>query len=105
MTNVDVQQPVGEVRLTFKNGDTVLSSELYPTDSTELVTPMISAPEGKVFSGWYKEDVDANGVKTLTLVFGPGENGQVTVAEGYTLEPMTLFALFEDAQTETEVTE
>ena len=97
MTNVDVQQPVGEVRLTFKNGDTVLSSELYPTDSTELVTPMISAPEGKVFSGWVREDVDENGTKTLTVVFKPNETGFVNIPAGTALEPMTLYALFEDA--------
>ena len=97
MTNVDVQQPVGQVRLTFKNGDSVLSSELYPTDATELVPPMISAPEGKVFSGWVREDVDENGTKTLTVVFMPNETGFVPISAGTTLEPMTLYALFEDA--------
>ena len=105
MTNVDVQQQIAEVRITFMSDGVQLTTGFYDAESKQLTTPVITAPEGKVFSGWYKEDVDANGVKTLTLVFGPGENGQVTVAEGYTLEPMTLFALFEDAQTETEVTE
>lgn len=46
-TNADVNAPVGKVRLTFMNGDTVLSSEFVKTDATELDTPLVSAPEGK----------------------------------------------------------
>ena len=85
---------VGKVRLTFMNGDTVLSSEFVKTDATELDTPLVSAPEGKVFIGWYRIDKYDNGT-TYTMVFDPDENGHVTIPNGTTLEPMTLYALFE----------
>ena len=93
-TNVDVNAPVGKVRLTFMNGDTVLSSEFVKTDATELDTPLVSAPEGKVFIGWYRIDKYDNGT-TYTMVFDPDENGHVNIPNGTTLEPMTLYALFE----------
>ena len=93
-TNADVNAPVGKVRLTFMNGDTVLSSEFVKTDATELDTPLVSAPEGKVFIGWYRIDKYDNGT-TYTMVFDPDENGHVTIPNGTPLEPMTLYALFE----------
>ena len=93
-TNADVNAPVGKVRLTFMNGDTVLSSEFVKTDATELDTPLVSAPEGKVFIGWYRIDKYDNGT-TYTMAFDPDENGHVNIPTGTTLEPMTLYALFE----------
>ena len=93
-TNADVNVPVGKVRLTFMNGDAVLSSDFVKTDATELDTPLVSAPEGKVFIGWYRIDKYDNGT-TYTMVFDPDENGHVTIPNGTTLEPMTLYALFE----------
>ena len=97
-TNADVNAPVGKVRLTFMNGDTVLSSDFVKTDATELDTPLVSAPEGKVFSGWYRIDEYENGT-TYTMVFNPDGSGHVTIPAGTTLEPMTLYALYEDAST------
>ena len=97
MTNADVAETVGKVRLTFMNGDTVLSKDFYDMESTSLDTPMISVPAGKVFSGWYKETIQDNGSRVQTLVFVPDENGEVTIPSGTTLEPMTLYPLFEDA--------
>ncbi len=102
-TNADVNAPVGKVRLTFMNGDTVLSSEFVKTDATELDTPLVSAPEGKVFIGWYRIDKYDNGT-TYTMVFDPDENGHVNIPNGTTLEPMTLYALFE-APSGTDATE
>ncbi len=102
MTNVDVQEPVGEVRITFMDGETELSSKFYNTNASELTTPVIATPEGKVFTGWVREDVDENGNTTLTVVFRPDENGHVSIPSGTTLEPMVLRALFEDAAAATE---
>ena len=99
MTNKDIADTVGEVRLTFKNGDTVLSKDFYDMESTTLSTPMLSVPEGKVFSGWYREEVQANGSIEQFLVFVPNENGDVTIPSGTTLEPMILYPLFENAAT------
>lgn len=97
MTNMDIADTVGKVRLTFKNGDTVLYNDFYDMESTTLATPVLSIPEGKVFSGWYREEVQANGNVEQFLVFVPDENGDVTIPSGTTLEPMVLYPLFEDA--------
>lgn len=97
-TNVDVSQPVGRVRITFMNGDTQLVSDFYDTSASQVVTPVISpVPEGKVFSGWARQDVDESGRTTMTVIFQPDDSGIVNIPEGTTLTPMTLYALFEDA--------
>ena len=97
MTNEDVSQPRGEVRLTFMDGDNVLTTGFYDTDASDLTAPVLSAPDGKVFKGWVRKSTDENGRTTLTIVFQPDENGHVSIPHGTTLEPMTLYALFEDA--------
>ena len=102
MTNADIAETVGKVRLTFMNDDIVLQSDFYNIEATTLDTPLLSVPEGKVFSGWMKETVAANGSKTMSLVFVPDENGVVTIPTGTTLEPMVLYPLFENAGAETE---
>jgi len=97
MTNADIAETVGKVRLTFMNGETVLSNDFYDINSESLATPLLSIPSGKVFSGWYRETVKDNGSVEQFLVFVPDENGDVTIPSGTTLEPMTLYPLFEDA--------
>ena len=105
MTNEDVTKPVGKVRLTFiDNNGVTLVDDFFRTDESVLTTPVLSAPEGKVFSGWYKES-NEGGRKELTIVFTPDENGKVTIPAGTTLEPMTLYPLFEDAAAAAEATE
>ena len=97
MTNEDVTKPVGKVRLTFIDGNgTTLVDDFFETDASTLTTPVLSAPEGKVFSGCYTEKT-VDGHKELTIMFQPDENGKVTIPSGTTLEPMTLRPLFEDA--------
>lgn len=95
-TNEDVSQPVGKVRLTFMQGETLLLSDLFETESKQIITPMITVPEGKVFSGWVRRE-EEDGKTTLTLVFQPDSSGVVDIPEGNSLTPMTLYALFEDA--------
>ena len=97
MTNADVAETVGKVRLTFMNGDMVLSNDFYDMESEKLATPLLSVPSGKVFSGWYRETIKADGSREQYLVFIPDENGDVTIPSGTTLEPMVLYPLFEDA--------
>ncbi|MBR4989814.1 MAG: hypothetical protein IKY96_01490 [Oscillospiraceae bacterium] len=96
MTNADIAETVGKVRLTFKNGNTVLANDFFDMESTSLKTPLLSVPTGKVFSGWYRESVKADGSVEQFLVFVPDENGTVTIPSGTTLEPMVLYPLFED---------
>lgn len=95
MTAVDVSKPVERVRLTFQDGDTTLESNFYDADSTQITCPVVSAPKGKVFSGWMIEETDESGNPVMNLVFQPDETGKVTLSAGTTLEPMTLYPLFE----------
>ena len=97
MTNADIAETVGKVRLTFMSGDIVLQNDFYNINAETLETPLLSVPSGKVFSGWYRETVKADGSREQFLVFVPDENGDVTLPSGTTLEPMVLYPLFEDA--------
>ena len=97
MTNANIAETVGKVRLTFMNGDIVLQNDFYNINAETLETPLLSVPNGKVFSGWYRETVKENGAREQFLVFVPDENGDVTIPSGTTLEPMVLYPLFEDA--------
>ena len=95
MTAVDVSKPVEQVRLTFQNGDTMLESNFYDADSTQITCPVVSAPEGKSFSGWMTEEKNESGNPVMNLVFQPDENGNAILPSGTTLHPMTLLPLFE----------
>ena len=95
MTNVDVMEPVGQVRLTFMNGDQELTTGFVDNNATTIHAPMVTAPEGKVFSGWFTESTDANGSKTMNLAFVPDNSGIIQVPANTTLEPMVLYAVFE----------
>lgn len=95
MTAVDVSKPREQVRLTFKNGDITLESNFYDAASTQLQCPVVSDSGGKVFSGWVTEEKDESGNPVMNLAFQPDETGKVILPSGATLEPMTLYALFE----------
>lgn len=97
MTAVDVPKPIEKVLLTFMNEDAVLDSDFYDSDINTLTCPIVSAPEGKVFSGWMVEGADETGKTVMNVIFQPDENGVVTIPGGTTLEPMTLYPYFEDA--------
>ena len=96
-TNVDVAEPVGKVRLSFMQGDVLLTTDFYETDAKEVITPKLPVPEGQVFSGWVTISTQEDGTTVYNLEFQPGEDGTVTLPEGNTLRPMTLYALFQDA--------
>lgn len=97
MTAVDVSKPVERVRLTFMNDDVVLDSDFYDSEINTLICPLVSAPDGKVFSGWMVEETDENGQSIMNIIFQPDENGVVAIPAGATLEPMTLYPYFDDA--------
>lgn len=96
MTNVDISQPVTRVRLTFRDGEEILSDDFYDSVCEELTVPIPTPPEGKVFSGWVVEETGEQGKTVLRLIFQPEENGIVTLPSGRVLEPMTLYPLFEE---------
>ena len=95
-TNEDVSQPVGKVRLSFYQDGQQIHSELYQNDLKNIIVPILEAPSGKVFSGWATLTQEA-GSSVYELVFQPDETGRVALPEGTVLEPMTLYAVFEDA--------
>lgn len=95
MTNVDVQQVLTQVRMTYMLDGEILSSHMLSNTVTTLTPPTVEVPEGKTFAGWFLESVDDNGDTTYTLAFQTGENGNVYLPTGYTLEPMVVHALFQ----------
>jgi len=97
MTNVDVQAPIAEVRLTFKLEENVVFTNMFENDISSLKLPTVSAPEGQVFSGWFQVEMDETGAKHYVRVFPPAEDDTITLPAGTILEPMTLYALFEPA--------
>ena len=97
MVNADAQAVRTQVRLTYTLDGEVISSEMVDSTAHTLTPPAVTVPEGKVFSGWFREITAEDGSKTLSLMFQPDKNGTVTLPDGYTLEPMELQALFEDA--------
>ena len=99
MTNEDITAPVGEVRLTFFDAaGNQLSSAFYATDAQSLTAPVLEVPAGKTFSGWATVETSDDGQKTWTIVFQPDEVGNITLSSGYTLTPMKLYPVFQDAQ-------
>ena len=98
MTNVDIREQTASVRLTFKSGDSVIFTNMFKQDTATIQPPVVTAPEGKVFDGWYRLVTHADGSSEYILVFSADENGLITLPAGTKLEPMTLYALFVDAQ-------
>jgi len=95
LTNVDVSEVFTQVRLTCSVNGQIIYNEMLPSDTSVLKLPTVEIPQGKVFSGWFRESVDANGETTLTRVFEPDADGTVNLPNGYVLEPMDLQALFD----------
>ncbi len=98
MTNLDVHQILTQVRMTYLLGDTVISSDMVSADEETITLPTVEVPEGKVFTGWFRESVDAEGNTTYSLVFAPTEESEIHLPSDYQLEPMVLHALFEASE-------
>ena len=104
-TDVPILTPTGTVRLTFLLDGQVLLDDFLDPDAGFIPVPMVSSRGEQEFAGWYRMDTAPDGTVTMTQVLGPGENGIVPIPEGFIPEPMTLYGLFAEAATETEVTE
>lgn len=97
MINVDIQEQTSVVRLSYKLGDSVIFTNMYAEDAKKVDLPTVSAPEGKVFAGWFRLVTAADGSKEYIRVFAPEDDGIVELPDGTHLEPMTLYAIFENA--------
>ena len=89
-TNVNVQETVTEVLLTFIDGENTLSSEFVQADAKILTLPAITPAEGYEFLGWYAEgDV---------LIFEANESNTVSLSGDDLLESMTLYAKYQKVE-------
>lgn len=95
MTNVNVQQATAKVRLRYMVDGQQLHTEMVDATSDSLVLPQVTAPEGKTFTGWYRQQRDEAGRTVYALIFLPDDRGMVNLAADQVLESMTLYALFE----------
>ena len=98
VTEDDISQPKTFLRITFRLGDQVVSSNMYPSDTDTLSLPRISSPQGQSFAGWFRRETGADGAITYIPVFGPEQTGTVLLPDGMLRESMTLYALFETIQ-------
>lgn len=98
MTNVDVQARITLVRLTFMKDDIILQSELVDAQANRLTAPAVTGGEDEIFLGWFTKTVAENGDITMDLKFRPDDSGKITLPADYTLEPMTLYALFQQEE-------
>jgi len=99
LVNAQIHGTVTKVRLHWVDEDgQTLSNEMIDASVDFVTTPKVVVPEGKTFAGWFIETTDAEGNKTLKLVFAPTESGVVNLPEDYVLEPMVLIAMFEDKE-------
>ena len=102
LLNVEIQEQIEEVRLTFKDAQgNVLSSEFVNSSVKFLTTPAIEIPEGKTFDGWYAQSFKENGQEVLDPMFTPDANNTVNLAGNKdALKSMVLVPMFVDAQEE-----
>ena len=99
LTNVAMQEIKQEVRLTFCDGDSVISSQLVDASAATLELPSVTAPQGQQLKGWAVRDNDGQGKITMTIVLTPDENGLAQLDSQKPLEPMTLYPVFEKENT------
>ncbi len=98
-TNVAVQEAVTQVRIVFKQNDgSVITDQMVDADVGTLTLPAVTAPEGKVFAGWVKQEINSAGQTTLTVVFEPAQDNTVHLPSGNLLDPAVLYPLFEEAK-------
>lgn len=84
-----------QVRLTFIHEGTVVESTMVDAHDSFIKFPRLSAPEGKVSSGWAQKLTDSQGNETMAILFVPSSSGIAYLPAGSTLEPMTLYAVYE----------
>lgn len=95
MTNVDVQEQITQVRVTYLYTDgNQIQSGMVDANAKRLSTPAVTVPDGQVFRGWATKSVGEDGQNIFTLIYQPAEDGTVTLSSQSTLEPMVLYAVF-----------
>lgn len=91
ITNVDLQETVEQVRLTFNCYDEILETMMVDTTAETITLPQFDIAPGDTFLGWATKTVSDDGQVTMTILFEPGQTGAIPTD----LAPMTLYAVFE----------
>ncbi len=92
ITNVDLQEQVQQVKLTFDCDGTILETQMVDATAATVNAPLPTVPAGQEFLGWATRKVESDGKITMNILFVPDENGTAQVLTA--LEPMTLYAVF-----------
>ena len=71
---------------------------MVESDIDYIYLPTIEIPNGKVLLGWAVQDVDADGNINYNIVFEATEDGVIRLKDDMTLQPMTLYPVFEAVQ-------
>lgn len=90
ITNVNLQETTEQVRLRFDCNGTILATAMVDVTAETVTLPQPEVQPGQTFLGWASRTVSDNGQITMTVLFEPGEIGNVPAD----LEPMTLYAVF-----------
>ena len=98
MTNVHIQELVTAVRLSYVQDGQLIFTEMVESDIDYIYLPTIEIPNGKVLLGWAVQDVDADGNINYNIVFEATEYGVIRLKDDMTLQPMTLYPVFEAVQ-------
>lgn len=99
LTNVAMQELKQEVRLTFCDGNSIISSQMVDNAAATLTLPSVTAPQGQHLKGWAVRESDGQGKITMTIVLTPDENDVAQLDPEKPLEPMTLYPIFEKETT------
>ena len=99
LLNMEIQEQIEEVRLTFKDAEgNVLSNEFVNSSIKFLTTPTVEVPEGKTFDGWYMQTIAEDGQENLKKMFTPDASGTVNLSGSKEpLKSMVLVPRFVDA--------
>ncbi len=97
MTGEDLLEEVRLVRLRFLVEGAEVYTNFFEETVQSLVIPLVSAPDGQVFTGWFLRTTAEDGSLVEIPVFTPDSQGIITLPEGSILEPMELHAGFENA--------
>lgn len=92
MTNQDVQSLRQQIRIRFMDGDTVLLDQMVDANAKKLTFPALENTP----TAWATKETDASGAIIMTPVYAPDGNNEIILPVGTTLEPQTLYALYEE---------
>lgn len=92
-TDVDLNQQISMYHLTFLCDDEVVETLRVPVDAVSINAPTTVAEGGATVKTWYKLRSDGVQIPVLELQ----DDGTYFLALGQTLEPITLYPIFQES--------